>query len=512
MPKNIKKANNSSVIGQFTGKCCDSNVFNLNDMHLARQVFETLINSDEYKRAMENKHYIGFLGHPEDPNCQDFQQACIVMTDQRILDNGEIEGDFDLIDTPVGRIVKAFIDAGVKFGISIRGSGEVGYDGEVDPDEFIFRGYDLVTFPAFEDCIPEYRDIAASTDVKKLASYKKICASIDANLDSITSCEALAVMQEQFKEGSEPYSTLQHRIDELNPCETDDCEEDVQQAKLDAMTTLYLDAQEKVRELEAALAASQEEAICLEVECSDSRFKYSKLKKIVANQLNTARELCEDSRQDHIQMTHQLNRANKQLTQVKASLADKRNELKEVKGQLEETTQSYNRLVTANTRLQDKLKDISAEKRESNQAIKAAEDLNLKYQRKIKANSETISEKDSMIEDLESQLNETVVANKKLESEASNLDDKNKELLSRVEAAEEMVFSYQQAYANIYANALGVYLQDLPITASTSVEELKSMISAGTSTANIPASPGVMTEYDDDDSYEEDYSAEMVTL
>lgn len=507
----------SSVIGQFTGKCCDSNVFNLNDMHLAREVFETLIASDEYKRAMENRHYIGFLGHPEDPGCQDFQQACIVMTDQRLLDNGEVEGDFDLIDTPVGRVVKAFIDAGVKFGISIRGSGEVDYQGEVDPNEFIFRGYDLVTFPAFEDCIPEYKDIAASTDTKKLSSYKKICASINANLDSITSCETLSVMQEQFKEGSEPYTILQERIDELNPIE-EACEdvEDVQQAKIDAMTTLYLDAQEKVRDLETALAASQEEALCLEVECSDSRFKYSKLKKIVANQLDTARELCEDSRQDYIQMSRKLKQTTKELSQVKASLTTKRSELREVKGQLDEANASNHKLVNANNRLHERLSNISAEKRESNQAIKAAEDLNLKYQRKIKANSETISEKDSTIEDLESQLHETVVANKKLESEASNLDDQNKELLSRVEAAEEMVFSYQQAYANIYANALGVYLKDLPITATTSVEELRNMISAGTSTAGIPASAGMMID-EDEDSYEDDsfdgnFSAEMVTL
>jgi hypothetical protein len=79
-----------------------------------------------------------------------------------------------------------------------------------------------------------------------------------------------------------------------------------------------------------------------------------------------------------------------------------------------------------------------------------------------------------------------------------------------------MVFSYQQAYANIYANALGVYLKDLPITATTSVEELRNMISAGTSTAGIPASAGMMIDEDEDsyedDSFDGDFSAEMVTL
>lgn len=43
-----------AVIGQFTGKCCDSNVVNNNDMHLGRQLFENLFASDEYEQ-------VGFL-------------------------------------------------------------------------------------------------------------------------------------------------------------------------------------------------------------------------------------------------------------------------------------------------------------------------------------------------------------------------------------------------------------------------------------------------------------------
>ena len=44
---------------------------------------------------------------------------------------------FDLIDTPVGRIVKTFQDAGVTFGISVRGAGDI-INNSVDPDTFVF--------------------------------------------------------------------------------------------------------------------------------------------------------------------------------------------------------------------------------------------------------------------------------------------------------------------------------------------------------------------------------------
>ena len=238
--KSIKAGTNTSVIGTFTGKCCDANVVNNNDMHLGRDLFENLLNSEDYKMAMETHHYIGFLGHPENPDCQDFEHACIVMKDLRILDNGEIEGDFDLIDTPVGRIVKSFIDAGVNFGISIRGLGDVDGNGEVDPEGFIFRGFDLVTFPAYDDCIPEFKAIAASTDTKRKAAFKKVCAAINANIKDISSSETLEFIQDQFNEGTDEFNIIQNRLDELacpDVSEEEDCE--VLKAKLDSKGIKY---------------------------------------------------------------------------------------------------------------------------------------------------------------------------------------------------------------------------------------------------------------------------------
>ena len=497
---------NAQVLGQFVGKCCDSNVFNNNDMHLGRAVFETLMASDEYKRAMENHHYIGFLGHPADSDCQDFEHACIVMKGMSIADNGEIEGTFDLVNTPVGRVVKSFIDAGVKFGISIRGLGEVDGNGEVDPDQFIFRGFDLVTFPAYDDCIPEFKAIAASTDTKKKAQFKKVCASINANLKDIKSCEALAVIQEQLPAESDEYTIVQDRIDEL--CSDVDEEAivaEVMQEKLDAVTELYLDSADRVRELEQQLADSAVQVQELTVQCSSLKQKHAHLNKITASQLNDANSTVDE-------LEARCERAEHRLDKVRASLLSAR-------GELAESRESYNKQVTANTQLQNRLSSIIQKRKDDQEAIKASNDLNLKYEHKIEANSEAISQKDSTIEDLTAKLNETVVASRKFESKASHLDETNKELLSRVEAAEKMVESYQQAYANMYANALGVYLTGLPITASTTVEELTSMIKAGTSTANIPAAPSYYEEIEGDDEYIEDdetfdgdYSAGLVTL
>ena len=504
----MEKKAKSSVIGQFTGKCCDSNVFNNNDMHLSRELFENLIESDEYKMAMENHHYMGFLGHPENPDCQEFQNACIVMKDMRIADDGEIEGDFDLVDTPVGRIVKSFIDAGVKFGISIRGLGDVDGNGEVDPEGFIFRGFDLVAFPAYDDCIPEFKAIAASTDAKKKAAYKKVCASIDANLPDISSPITLGVIQEQLSEGTDEFDKVQERIDELTaeePAEAD-LELQVAEEKLEAMTDLYLDAAEKARGLEEALVECQAKNADILVECSTLKNRYARLKKIAASQIETAKNSCEDLENRNSRLSERFKSARASLENVKASLAEAKEDL--------------DAEVVANTKLRSKVDSLTEQNEKDMRSIEASNNLNLKYKQKIEANSETISQKDSAIEELKNELNETVVANRKLETKASNLDEKCNELLSRVEAAEEMVMSYQQAYANMYANALGVYLKELPVTATTSVTDLKNMIVAGTSTASIPAGPDTydadeeLEDFVEDEEFDDDalYSAGMVTI
>lgn len=449
-------AKKPAVIGQFTGKCCDANVVNNNDMHLGKELFENLFASEEFKTALKNGHYIGFAGHPEDPGCQEFKDACIVMTDCHMDSNGEVYGTFDLIDTPVGRTIKTFIDAGVTFGISIRGAGDVASDGEVDPDTFCFRGFDLVTFPAYNDCIPEFREIAASSDINKQKKFKKICASIDKELQNITSSEALKLFQEQFTEGSDEFNKIGDRINELATAEpaveaTDAERIALLEQQVSALTDMYVDAVNQKNELVHALADSQVACNTLEIACSR---KIASYKRIVAAQVRDLKNDAEDARRQ---------------SRIQAAKS-----IKIIEGLKDELAQNQS---------------ISSRLKESN----------LKYNQKIQSSSVLIAQKDSTIEDLKSQLSETVTASKRLEQRSSDLDAEKENLLARVAASEKLVLDYQQAYADMYANALGVHLDNLPITASTSVQRLKEIISAGTSTSNMMS--GVMVDEDivDDD-------------
>lgn len=469
-----KPGDGKTILGTFTGKCCDAAVFNNNDMKLDRELFEKLIDSDEYKDAMEHRYYIGFLGHPEDPNCQDFKDACIVMTDMEIKSNDEIYGTFDLIDTPVGRVVKSFIDAGVEFGISIRGAGDVDAEGNVDPDTFIFRGFDLVAFPAYNDAVPEFIEIAAASDPK----YKKIKFAIDKNLKYISSTTAIDEIQANLNPYSAEYKKLEARKQDIGTpedtcpeCSDEDLEE-ITAKKLRCMTDMYIEECEKNRALEKTLASTRTELKA--VKASYER-KIKSLKRITASQnalmnqriekITASYNIASDATN---QLKDELRFANDKLTQIEAS--------KDI--------------------LKDKNSEISKELEQVNKN-------NLIYRQKIECSSADIADRDATISDLQEKLDKTVIASKDAKRNASNRDEEVKrlkselsssnrtidDLESRVVACEEMLHQYQQAYADFYATALGTSVSGLPVTASTSVRELENLIQGATNTSNIPALP-----------------------
>lgn len=461
----------SSVLGTFTGKCCDAAVFNNNSMKLNRELFEKLLDSDEYKDAIEHRYYIGFLGHPEDPGCQDFKDACIVMTSMEITSDDEIFGTFDLVDTPVGRIVKSFIDAGVEWGISIRGAGDVDSEGNVDPDTFVFRGFDLVAFPAYGDAVPEFQQIAASSNLDDQVKFKRVCAAIEKNIKEVTSLNSIEAMQEQFNPDSDQYKKLEARKEDIGVGTEDECpecsDEDKQEIlakKLQAVTNLYMEEHNKNKELESALASTQ---------------------------LQYDRE---------IQSIKRIKASQDKLMQSK---------LESIKASNQKLLKSNRGLVLANKQLSNDLETLEAENSQIAKELNASNKNNLIYKQKIESSSTDIQTKDTQIAELREKLNKTVVASTNARKEASNRGEQleslkeeisasNQELdemLTRIQAMEEMIHEYQQAYANIYANAIGIQASGLSVTASTSVSDLENLIKCATNTSNI----GVMPSFSEED-------------
>lgn len=443
----------NSVIGIFEGECADSNITNENGLDITRPVWENIFSSESYQQAIELGWYIGFLGHPDDPGCMDFRNACIVMTEGHIDDNGKVYGKFNLIDTPVGRTVKTFIDAGVTFGISVRGAGDI-VNNSVDPDTFVFRGFDLVSFPAFPESIPTFTSIAASSDVESQKKYKAICAAVKENLPNIDSCEAIDILQCQFAEQSDEYKALEDRKKEIKGCNlTDDdlseCDDvDITKDKVESMIKLYLEQVEANNHLKKENQILSSKLASNEIE---ARRKISSISRITADQIKCA-------------------------TDAKDA-AEKR----------------CKQLVAASIRMKE---TISQER--SN---------NLKYLQKISESKNIVDSKDSLISSLKTRLNETVNASANVERRTSNLDEQLKRSKAEIVACKKMLKDYQDAYAELYSQAVGADLQKVKVTASTSVASLRSAITS--SISRKPSSIREPEEIDVDDCYFDD---DMVTI
>ena len=477
--------NTSVIIGTFDGECADSNITNKNGLDITHEVWENVFSSEEYAEGIEHGWFLGYLGHPDDPGAQTFQDACIIMREGHLDDNGKIYGKFDLVDTPVGRVVKTFIDAGVKFGISVRGAGDI-YNNSVDPDTFVFRGFDLVAFPAYPESVPEFTAIAASTDIEVQKKYKAVCAAVRTNLESITSAETLDIMQSQFAKQSEEYQMIEDRKNEIYGTSKDsdtDCvdstdeissndsdEIDIQAQRIDGMTELYLRTREdlvnanaRIKELEKINASiikdSDEMRNHIKILESTSLRKQKSFERIIASQMEDLKDELHDSES-------KCAKAEMKCRQVVSANA-------KLKSESIKLHDENKKLITANTKLMTEKNNLSKS--------------NLIYKQRIEATANDIDEKDSVISDLRSELRETVTAATETEEKTSNLDAMVRKLEQEVSAATKLIHEYQDAYANIYANAIGVRLEDVRVTSATSVKELQSIISSSQITTNSSA-------------------------
>lgn len=355
----------AAILGTYEGECADADITNKNGLDITREVWEAVFNSTEYAEAIERGWYIGFLGHPEDPGCQDFEHACIVMTSGRIEDNGKIYGTFNLVDTPVGRIVKAFQDAGVQFGISVRGAGDI-VGMSVDPDTFVFRGFDLVAFPAYPEAIPTFTAIAASSDPVKQQQYKNVCDTVKANIDQIDNKETLDIIKQNFAPQSDVYKILADKEVEMDtPVEEADVE--VLKNKVTAMTDLYVNETKSVASLNKQISSLRQELS--HVRSTELR-KIKSMRRILATQLKNIKA-DNEVKLDNISKNNLIYK--QRVKSARQTIKNQETEISGLKSRLRET-------VTAMTELQSKTSDMDAKNQKLLKKIESCENLISEYQ------------------------------------------------------------------------------------------------------------------------------------
>jgi hypothetical protein len=137
---------------------------------------------DRYVEEYVNKNRaFGELGHPDNPTINlDRVSHLITVLEQK---GNDYIGKAKVLDTPNGKIVKAFIDGGCMLGVSTRGLGSLQQEKSfsmVQPDYKIMTAADIVADPsaheAFVEAVMESKEWVWNNGIVKevtIDSYKK---------------------------------------------------------------------------------------------------------------------------------------------------------------------------------------------------------------------------------------------------------------------------------------------------------------------------------------------------
>lgn len=103
------------------------------------------------ERLKKGETVLGELDHPEELSIN-LDRVSHIIQDMWI-EGADGHGKLKIIPTPTGNIVKTLLEAGAKLGVSSRGSGNVGNDGNVSDFEIVT--VDIVAQPSAPNAFPK---------------------------------------------------------------------------------------------------------------------------------------------------------------------------------------------------------------------------------------------------------------------------------------------------------------------------------------------------------------------
>ena len=167
------------------------------------------------EQFVKTKRALGELGHPDGPQINGDRVSHLITEMKR--DGSSFVGKAKILSTPMGNIVKTFIDEGVKIGVSTRGLGSVKTtkEGIMEvQNDFHLATVDIVTDPSGPDCFVQgimentqyYFDIAT-------ASWRQSADATVAELaETVASPMTACVSPDQFNEAMDRIQMLEDTI------------------------------------------------------------------------------------------------------------------------------------------------------------------------------------------------------------------------------------------------------------------------------------------------------------
>ena len=143
----IEKKENGEKNYVIEGVFAQADKKNRNGRVYPKPIMENAVNK-YVKEQVSKKRAVGELNHPEGPTVN-LDKVSHLITDLKFEGN-DVVGKAQILETPMGKIVKGLLDGGVQLGVSTRGMGslENRNGAMVVKDDFILSTVDIVQDPS----------------------------------------------------------------------------------------------------------------------------------------------------------------------------------------------------------------------------------------------------------------------------------------------------------------------------------------------------------------------------
>ena len=146
----IEKKENGDKKYVIEGVFAQADQKNRNGRVYPKPIMERAVNK-YVQTQVSKKRAVGELNHPEGPTVN-LDKVSHLITDLK-LEGNDVIGKAQILDTPMGKIVKGLLEGGVQLGVSTRGMGSLENRNGVAyvKDDFILSTVDIVQDPSAPD-------------------------------------------------------------------------------------------------------------------------------------------------------------------------------------------------------------------------------------------------------------------------------------------------------------------------------------------------------------------------
>ncbi len=422
-------------LGVLKGICADYKDPTRNGRFYSEKLWKKVFEDERIKEGLATKTLFGELDHPADRLESSAKEAAIVMTDYSFDEKAKaVMGEFHILDTPNGRILKSLIEYGSKPGISSRGRGEINEkDSTVAEDSYVFGGFDIVTLPSIKSARPDYELTNESLEVKNFSTSieKEIN---DANLDELSKIEKVIGYTELPKETAELLTeSIEQKRKSFNTSSSDSTtiadnklQDDLEEAykTIDRLESELKESKQKPVEKAKPLKPKQvddgldEDLVTdtisndeLYLELAVLRDELSGLYEQQGNLEKTKSMFIEKRRDNEV-----LQNENETLVNGMEILSEQKETLEE---NLAHVREKYNRIIVEYGSLKDDHKALRESLKESKNLTQVVEELESEVENLLAVNKKLKDDKITLAEKLDSHTTETT----ELIEENQNLKD-----------------------------------------------------------------------------------------